>query len=80
MQRIVVQTDCSRSTTRAGDHPDDLVYMRQIAEQVAERLGQFKFHGSVRLRLVTASPAEEESEILFQYSCDIVPTNDGGDI
>lgn len=53
MNRFLISIDhCMRATTREGDHPDDLMYLDQLGQTVADSLAQLHFAGSVELKLV----------------------------
>lgn len=44
--------NCSRATTREGDHPDDVMYMNQLGQTIADSLAQLHFVGSIRMQLI----------------------------
>lgn len=53
MNKLEVVVDGHRPTTRDGSHPDDELYVKQLAESIAEVLGtKFLFIGDVSVTLM----------------------------
>lgn len=52
MNHFSLTVNARRSTTRAGDHTDDLAYLEQLAGTVANDLAELAFKGTVSLILL----------------------------
>ena len=55
MNKIIIKANCTKSTTRDGSHVDDIEYVQQQMETVADRLAGIGLNGTVECELKTAT-------------------------
>lgn len=63
MPTFALTVNARRSTTRQGDHSDDVAYLEQLAGTVANDLAELAFKGTVSLILLTTEGAEGTAHV-----------------